>query len=81
MTSEGARRYGVVLGAHGEVDAAATAALRRELAARRGPVKLFDRGFEDMDELKLRCLAETGLQPPRRPTFSKWAMKAAAAKA
>jgi hypothetical protein len=37
---------------------------------------LFDRGFESLEELKSRCLAETGLEPPVAPQFTKWALKA-----
>jgi N-methylhydantoinase B len=79
VTSEGAKRYGVVLDARGAVDAAATQKLRTSLAKKRGKVKLFDRGFESMEELKRRCLAETGLEPPSAPQFSKWALKAVGA--
>jgi N-methylhydantoinase B len=46
------------------------------MAKARGAVKLFDRGFDSIEELKARCLAETGLPPPEAPTFSKWALKA-----
>ncbi len=34
------------------------------MAAKRGAAPLFDRGFRDIDELKSRCKAETGLEPP-----------------
>jgi N-methylhydantoinase B len=43
------------------------------MAATRGAVKLFDRGFESIAELKGRCLAETGLPPPTQPVFTPWA--------
>jgi N-methylhydantoinase B len=76
VTPEGAKRYGVVLQPQGEVDAAATASLRGALAQQRGVVKLFDRGFESIDQLKSVCLAETGLAPPNAPQFPKWALKA-----
>jgi len=79
VTSEGAKRYGVVLDTGGAVDAAATQKLRTSLAKKRGKVKLFDRGFESMEELKRRCLAETGLEPPTAPQFSKRALKAVGA--
>jgi N-methylhydantoinase B len=69
VTIEGARRYGVVFDAQGEVDESATRALRARLATERGPVQLFDRGFESLDELKARCFEETGLQPPVQPRF------------
>ncbi len=69
VTVEGARRYGVVVGADGRADQAASAALRAAIAKQRGSVKLFDRGFESIAELKERCLAETGLAPPQQPRF------------
>jgi N-methylhydantoinase B len=68
VSPEGARRYGVVLKA-ARVDAKATAALRAGMAKSRGAVPLFDRGFKDIAELKGRCLAETGLEPPAAPQF------------
>ncbi len=77
VTVEGARRYGVVIKDDGSVDAAASAALRKQMAADRGPVKLFDRGFESVEELKSRCKAETGLEPPQQPQFTKWARRIA----
>lgn len=68
----GARRYGVVLdgtAASGwQVDAAGTAALRDRMRAERGTVELFDHGAP-IDELRQRCLAETGLPAPRPPVF------------
>jgi hypothetical protein len=42
------------------------------MASERGPTKLFDRGFESIEELKRRCLLETGLAPPAQPQFTKW---------
>lgn len=68
VTEEGARRYGVVI-ADGEVDEAATRALRAEMAAAPQPEGLFNRGFESIDELKSRCKAETGFDAPRAPVF------------
>jgi len=67
VTRQGALRYGVVLDQHGGVDAEATAAERERLREQRGPVKLFDRGFETIEELRERCLAETGLPAPQPP--------------
>lgn len=72
----GAARYGVVIGVDGRVDKAATAALRASMAVSRGPKKLFDRGFESIEELKDRCLVETGLPPPTPPPFSRWVERA-----
>ena len=64
VTATGAQRYGVVMNARGELDAAATAALR---GARTGfAPAVFDRGG-DIETLKARCLAETGLPPPTTP--------------
>ncbi len=79
VTVEGARRYGVVVKADGSVDEAATASLRKEIAGKRGPKKIFDRGFDTIEELKARCKAETGLEPPAPPRFTKWAKVAAEA--
>ena len=45
-------------------------ASREKLRAERKSVKLFDRGFDSIDELKARCKAETGLEPPRQPQFA-----------
>jgi hypothetical protein len=39
------------------------------MAKSRGAVPLFDRGFKDIAELKARCQAETGLEPPGAPQF------------
>ena len=66
VTVEGARRYGVVV-ADGAVDEAATAALRAQMSARPKVEGLFNRGFTSIEELKSRCLAETGFAPPRSP--------------
>jgi len=68
VTVDGARRYGVVIAVDGSVDAAATAALRDELATKRGEVSLFNFGGT-IDELRERCLAETGLPAPKDPAL------------
>ncbi len=78
VTREGAKRYGVVLTDDLKVDVKATEALRKQMAASRGEKKLFNRGFESIEELRQRCKAETGLEPPAPPQFSRWALKAAA---
>ncbi len=77
VTSEGARRYGVVVNGDGALDAAATDKLRREMAAARGPTELFDRGFKSIAELRNRCKAETGFEAPKEPRFA-FAYRAAA---
>ena len=81
VTPEGAKRYGVVIDAQGTVDKDASGALRTQMSKKRGAAKLFDRGFESIDELKARCFAETGLLPPQQPQFTKWAIKAAKGRA
>ncbi|HVY82005.1 MAG TPA: hydantoinase B/oxoprolinase family protein, partial [Steroidobacteraceae bacterium] len=72
VTPAGARRYGVVIDDNARVDEGATQALRKKMASDRGPTKLFDRGFESIEELKRRCQLETGLAPPAQPQFTKW---------
>ncbi len=78
VTREGARRYGVVIKDDESVDEAATTALRKRMATERGTKKLFDRGFESIDELKARCKQETGLEPPQQPQFLRWTQRGAA---
>ncbi|MEL6234254.1 MAG: hydantoinase B/oxoprolinase family protein [Pseudomonadota bacterium] len=75
VTVEGAKRYGVVI-ASGKVDQPATEKLRAQMAKKRGETKLFDRGFESLDELMRRAKAETGFEPPKPPVFKQF-MKAA----
>ena len=69
VSKDGAKRYGVVLNEDLTVDMRATEALRAKLSADRGEPKMFDRGFESIAELKARCKAETGLEPPADPVF------------
>jgi len=45
------------------------------MARDRGTVKLFDRGFDSLDELKARCHAETGHAPPAQPQFNSRTLK------
>jgi N-methylhydantoinase B len=78
VTIEGARRYGVVLKDESTVDVAATTALRKRMASERGEKKLFDRGFDTIDDLKARCREETGLEPPQQPQFARWTRRGAA---
>jgi N-methylhydantoinase B len=68
VTVEGARRYGVVIHKN-KVDEKETEKLRAEMARKRGETKLFDRGFENLHELKARAKAETGFEPPKDPEF------------
>jgi N-methylhydantoinase B len=66
VTAPGARRYGVVIGDDGNVDAAATESLRKKMAADRGDVELFSFGGS-IEEIKARALEETHLPPPESP--------------
>lgn len=68
VSSEGAKRYGVVLRADGSVDTAATETLRASLLEKRGDAGLFDFGGT-IEEIKARCKQETHLDPPVAPTF------------
>ncbi|MBL7251917.1 hydantoinase B/oxoprolinase family protein [Alloalcanivorax sp. C16-2] len=69
VTQGGARRYGVVCDARGRVDQAATELLRKEMAEQRGPIEeVFNRGGT-LEEIKARCLEETGLPAPRTPVW------------
>jgi N-methylhydantoinase B len=69
VTPEGAKRYGVVLTEDLTADEKATEQLRARLSAERGEPKMFNRGFDSIEELKARCLEETGLPPPEAPVF------------
>ncbi len=68
VTVEGAARYGVVLAGDGSVDEAATTELRDRLRAERGEKEIFVHG-PSIDELRERCLEETGLPAPKPPVF------------
>ncbi len=63
VSMEGARRYGVVLNDDMSPDTEATESLRAEMGGARGEVSMFDHGGS-IEELKARCLAETGHPPP-----------------
>ena len=78
VTVAGAKAYGVVIGADGTVDAAATETLRTQLrAARPETLPLFNHGA-DIEAKRANCLAETGLPGPIQP---KWHVPALAAAA
>ncbi|MBU2980053.1 hydantoinase B/oxoprolinase family protein [Alteromonas sp. C1M14] len=68
-TVEGAKAYGVVI-VDGSVDKQATEALRAEISTTRGELSTFNKGGS-IEEIKARCLAETGIEPPMTPTFQK----------
>ena len=67
VSEAGAERYGVVI-VDGQYDADATADLREKLTAERGDLEKFNRGGT-IEDLKTRCLAETGLEAPESPSF------------
>ena len=69
VSKEGARRYGVVINDDFSVNIEATEELRSKAIDERGQVKLFDRGFDSIEELKARCFEETGIIAPKSPTF------------
>ena len=66
VSVEGAKRYGVVIGANGEVDDSATATLRDKVRSERGEAGLFSFGGT-IDEIKARSLEETHLPAPESP--------------
>jgi N-methylhydantoinase B len=68
VTGEGALAYGVVANAAGEVDAAATDALRTKLRNKRGEIAVFDFG-PGIDALRAACQVETGLPAPCQPEW------------
>lgn len=68
VSADGAKAYGVVADADGVVDAAATEKLRAAMRADATSNELFDRGGS-IAELRERCLAETGLEPPAQPVW------------
>jgi len=67
-TVKGVRRYGVVVGDDGRVARDETETLRGEMAADRTEILLIDKGGT-IEELKARCLEETGFEPPVAPVF------------
>jgi N-methylhydantoinase B len=69
VTVEGATRYGVVLDTLGNINQAATTSLRNEMAENRKELPLFDFGGT-IEEIKARCLEETGMEPPTQPVFA-----------
>jgi N-methylhydantoinase B len=69
VSVEGAKRYGVVI-IDNKVDEVKTAELRASLTEQRGETQLFDFGGT-IEEIKARCLEETGLPAPETPRFIK----------
>lgn len=70
VSVDGARRYGVVCNEAGDVDVPATEALRQNMASTRGELQLFNKGG-DIEDIKARALEETGLEPPKAPSFAR----------
>lgn len=68
VTVAGARAYGVVASEDGEIDAAATEALRHHMRSTRAPLSLFDYG-PGVEALRSACEAETGLPAPIQPAW------------
>ena len=66
VSVEGAKRYGVVIGSDGVVDAAATDALRAEKRDSRDDTGLFNFGGT-IEEIKAHSLEETHLPAPEAP--------------
>ena len=69
VSFEGAKRYGVVLTQTGEVDKKATKDMRKDMAAKRGKIKVFDFG-PSIEELRKTCEEDTGLPAPVAPVWS-----------
>ena len=68
VSVEGARSYGVVLSDDRSVDAAATETLRANMQGDIKTDQIFNSG-PTIEELRERCLAETGLEPPIQPVW------------
>ena len=69
VSAKGARDYGVVATATGEVDGPATDALRAQLRASRPALTLFNYG-PSIDELRKACANDTGLKAPIQPVWA-----------
>jgi N-methylhydantoinase B len=69
VSINGALDYGVVFDGEGVFDVEKSSALRLKLREERAEVQLFDKGGS-IEELKERCLAETGFAPPSSPRFT-----------
>ena len=68
VSPEGARAYGVVADADGNIDTSATASLREKMKKDRGDPQLFDYG-PGIEVLRANCEAETGLPAPKQPEW------------
>jgi N-methylhydantoinase B len=66
VSTEGAKRYGVVIGGDGEIDEGATGELRDKMRSERDDVGLFSFGGT-IEEITARALEETHLPAPVSP--------------
>ena len=72
ISTEGAKRYGVVCDEDGAVDHAATEQLRSEIDTERTkPLPTFNMG-PPLAKILANCLEETGLPAPRPPIHKRW---------
>ena len=67
VTVEGARQYGLVIGADGKINARVTKELRTSMRESCEKLDLFDKGG-DLASIKKRSLEETGFEPPKDPS-------------
>ena len=67
VTVEGARQFGLVIGADGKINARGTEELRASMRESCEKLELFDKGG-DLASIKKRSLEETGFQPPKDPS-------------
>ncbi len=68
VSFEGTKRYGVVLTQAGDVDKKATKDMRKDMAAKRGKIEVFDFG-PNIEDLRKSCKKETGLPAPVQPVW------------
>jgi N-methylhydantoinase B len=69
VTTEGAKAYGVIANAKGEVDIGATEILRAKLRAERPALALFNYS-PPIEKLRTNCVTETGLAAPVQPVWA-----------
>lgn len=70
VSTNGAKRYGVVISEDLQIDQTATEQLRSDMSTQRGATELFNFGGT-IEEIKARCEAETHLPAPSTPKFKK----------
>jgi N-methylhydantoinase B len=69
VSVNGARDYGVVVAADGQLMGNETEELRNTQRTNRAPLPLFNRG-PDIETLRANCESETGLSAPHQPEWS-----------